>query len=322
MSDGDPKVAIACQGGGSHTAFTAGVLRRLFAEPDLNGDIVGISGTSGGAVCALLSWYGRVHPDRDSGELLRDFWAELAARRPAHQWANAAVQWGIHLGRMGVPLPEQSPYYSPGSHWGEGEFRRLLGRYVDFDAIPELLDGTEPALLLSAINVLSGEFRIFREDEVSPDALLASAAEPHLFEAAEHRGNYYWDGLFSKNPPLKDFMTAEDCPDPDEIWLVKINPQERARVPKTSAEIADRRNELSGNLSLNAELRFLQQVNEWIEEGYLPDQYTHTEIERIHFARPDLHWRTKLDRSPEFIERLIADGEAAAESFLEERAVA
>ena len=32
MSDDRPRVAIACQGGGSHTAFTAGVLGRLFAD--------------------------------------------------------------------------------------------------------------------------------------------------------------------------------------------------------------------------------------------------------------------------------------------------
>lgn len=115
MSDEAPKVAIACQGGGSHTAFTAGVLRRLFDDPSLHADIVGFSGTSGGAMCALLSWYGRVHPDRSPGRLLTEFWADLAARHPAHRAANGAIQWGIGLGRMGVPFPEPSPYYSPGA---------------------------------------------------------------------------------------------------------------------------------------------------------------------------------------------------------------
>lgn len=320
MTDEHTKVAIACQGGGSHTAFTAGVLRRLFDESELRADIVGLSGTSGGAICALLSWYGRVHPEHDPGTLLVDFWADLAAHQPAHRFANAAVQWGIGLARMGVPLPEQSPYHSPGARWGQQELRNLLTRYVDFEAIPELLDGDEPTLLLSAIDVLSGEFRIFREDEVSPDVILASAAEPHLFEAVEHGGHHYWDGLFSKNPPIQDFMTIDDCPDPDEIWLIKINPQERLRIPKTAAGIADRRNELSGNLSMNAEIRFVRQVNDWIANGYLPDRYTHTEIRRIRFRRQGLDWRTKLDRSPEFIERLITDGEQAAASFLEEAA--
>jgi len=58
MTDtGRTRVAIACQGGGSHTAFTAGVLERLLGAGELSGvEVVGLSGTSGGAVCALLAW--------------------------------------------------------------------------------------------------------------------------------------------------------------------------------------------------------------------------------------------------------------------------
>lgn len=316
---GTPNVAIACQGGGSHTAFTAGVLGRIFDRTDLDVNVVGLSGTSGGAICALLSWYGEVHPDYEARELLVDFWADLIARDPAHRMVNDAIQWGVELGQMGFSLPESSPYYSPGARWGQKELGRLLNQYIDFEAIPGLLSGDEPALLISAIDVLSGEFHIFREDEMTPDVVLASAAEPHLFRAVEHDGNYYWDGLFSKNPPIKDFMTIDSNPDPDEIWLIKINPQERARVPKTPAGIADRRNELSGNLSLNAEVRFVKQVNEWIDAGYLPARYTHTDVKRIRFRRTGLDWRSKLDRSPEFIEQLVKDGEQAAESFLAER---
>lgn len=69
MSDETPNVAVACQGGGSHTAFTAGVLQRLLDGTDPDGEIVGFSGTSGGAICALLAWYGRVHPDRSPDAL-------------------------------------------------------------------------------------------------------------------------------------------------------------------------------------------------------------------------------------------------------------
>lgn len=319
MTDDSPDVAIACQGGGSHTAFTAGVLRRLLEEPELDANIVGFSGTSGGAMCAALAWYGRLHPDHTAGQLLVDFWADLAARKPLHRFVNDATQWSIELTRMGVSFPDVSPYYSSGAQWGQKAIRELLDRHIDFEAVPELLDGSEPALLISAIDVLSGEFKLFREDELSRDALLASAAEPGLFQAVEHEGRHYWDGLFSKNPPIQDFMSLENSPDPDEVWLIKINPQERSRIPKTPEGIADRRNELSGNLSLNTEIRFVRQVNEWIDKGYLPERYTHTDIKRIRFTQQGLDWRTKLDRSPEFIEKLIDDGEAAAESFLTER---
>lgn len=52
-------IAIACQGGGSHAAFTAGVLPALLAaQTERRYRIIGLSGTSGGALCALVAWYG------------------------------------------------------------------------------------------------------------------------------------------------------------------------------------------------------------------------------------------------------------------------
>jgi NTE family protein len=322
MSDADSttNVAIACQGGGSHTAFTAGVLQRLFDEFPSDYDLVGISGTSGGAACATLAWYGLNHPEHTPRELLSGFWDELAASSTVDRTVNTLVRWDIALRRMGVPLPGPvSPAYSPAARWGQDELRSLLERYIDFDGVPALLDGTEPALLVSAIDVLAGSFEIFREDDLSADAVLASAAEPHLFEAVQIGDRYYWDGLFSRNPPMKNFLTEADIPDPDEIWLVEINPQRRSQVPRTVDEIDDRRNELAGNLSLNAEVGFLEAVNEWIEQDYLPSDFTYTEIRRVRFPhRRQLSWRTKLDRDPEFLDGLIEDGEHAARTFLEE----
>lgn len=319
MSNGDTNLAIACQGGGSHTAFTAGVLRTLFADLPSEYNIVGFSGTSGGAACATLAWYAHVHPDEDPGELLAAFWHDLAARSPLHRVTNNIVRWGIQLQRAGIPVPEVSPAYSPGAKWGENEFRELLESHIDFDAVPDLLDGSEPGLFLSSIDVCAGTFEIFREQDLTSDAILASAAEPHIFEAIEIDGRHYWDGLFAKNPPLQDFMEADDIVDPDEIWLIKINPQERPKPPRSMEGIDNRRNELSGNLSMNAEVRFINRINDFVDKGYLPERYTHTDIRRIQFPKGNkLDWRTKLDRDPEFIDRLVRDGEKQANTFLDE----
>ena len=317
MSTEPKNVAIACQGGGSHTAFTAGVLDELLENIPQQYNIVGFSGTSGGAACAMLAWYGHVHPDEAPGPLLSGFWDDLSAKSPLNRVANNLIRWGIQLQRAGVPLPDVSPADTPGSKWGENEFLRLLNSYVDFEAIPDVLDEAEAGLFISAIDVCAGTFEIFRETNLSAEAVLASAAEPHLFEAVELDGKHYWDGLFSKNPPLVDFMEASDIVDPDEIWLIKINPQERPEPPSSMEGINNRRNELSGNLSLNAEVRYINQVNSWIEDGFLPDRYTHTEVKRIRFPKGrKLDWRTKLDRDPEFIQSLIEQGHSEAESFL------
>lgn len=320
MSDSDPDVAIACQGGGSHTAFTAGVLDVLLDEEGLDINLVGLSGTSGGAVCALLAWYGTVHDDHEPGELLLDFWAEMAASSPAEFTANATAQWLSKHQWANAFVPEVSPHYSPASRWGQEQLREALESAVDFEAIPELLaeDDDHPGLFISAIEVLTNEFELFREEDMSADAILASAAEPSVFNAVEIDGRYYWDGLFAKNPPVQDFSTAGDVADPDEVWVVKINPMGRARVPKSLDGIADRRNELAGNVALNTEVRFIQQVNRWIDAGHLPERYTHTDIKRIKLTR-DLDWMSKSDRSPQFLQQLIEDGREQAREFLENR---
>ncbi|MEF8851746.1 MAG: patatin-like phospholipase family protein [Haloarculaceae archaeon] len=206
--------------------------------------------------------------------------------------------------------------------------RRLLERYVDCAHARELSTtvrerrrregAVHSALLVSAVDVLSGEFRVFRGREMSADAVLASAAEPGLFGAVQVGEGRYWDGLFSKNPPVRDFSTTVDIPDPDEVWVVQINPSRRSTVPDSLAEIEDRRNELSGNTSLEQEVAFIEQVNEWVDAGYLPDRYTPTDVRRVRFDE-ELRWSTKLDRSPAFIEALFRTGREAAARFLDER---
>ena len=107
------RIAIACQGGGSHTAFTAGVLARLFEDELSDGDVVGLSGTSGGAVCALLAWWALRSGDRAAvGPLLERFWADNSATTPWGQLLNAAATFAGDLQQF-VMTPALSPYENP-----------------------------------------------------------------------------------------------------------------------------------------------------------------------------------------------------------------
>ena len=85
------RVAIACQGGGSHTAFTAGVLKKLLRTEEMKGyEVVGLSGTSGGAVCALLAWHNLLRGDGSGGaEALDAFWRDNSATAPHEQILNS-----------------------------------------------------------------------------------------------------------------------------------------------------------------------------------------------------------------------------------------
>ena len=318
MSDSSPtRVAIACQGGGSHTAFTAGVLKELFREWDDGYELVGISGTSGGAFNALAAWYGLVTADETRAvELLDALWADLSASDPTDRFLNEFVVGLSRFGSTGAPTFEVSPYQIPGPELGKKEIRETLKRHIDFEEVPELCRADAPELVVGTVNINAGVFETFTNEAVTPEAVLASAAVPTMFEAVEINGHYHWDGLFSQNPPIDDLMTVDADRKPEELWVIQINPQERADEPTSLAEIADRRNELSGNISLNQELRTIERVNSWIDEGHLPESdFIRTTIKRIEMA-DTYHCSTKVDRSRSFLSDLMERGEERAPEFL------
>src|SRR5689334_9361733 len=169
------RVAIACQGGGSHTAFTAGVLQGLLANLPEDTEIVALSGTSGGAICAALAWEGLLRRDPQRGvRKLQSFWETMAATELWDQVANHSLMSVMTLRDLMV-LPEVSPYSVP--PWGEEHFRSVLNEYFAFDELRELARRPDaPILQIGAVEVLSGHFEVFRGEELCVECLLASAA--------------------------------------------------------------------------------------------------------------------------------------------------
>jgi len=140
---------------------------------------------------------------------------------------------------------------------------------------------------------------------------------PNLFRAVRLEDGTYWDGLFSQNPPVRDLLDAG----PDELWVIQINPRQRDTEPTTLAEIADRRNELSGNLSLHQELAFIEKIDQLLEAGLLQagGKYKQVVVRVIELSRnslPGARAASKLNRDPRFIQNLIAHGEQQAGEFL------
>jgi NTE family protein len=328
----DPTVAIACQGGGSHTAFTAGVLDRLLEETDLGFDVVGLSGTSGGAICAFTAWYGLATEGREEARrLLAQVWDDIGVEDAVGTAANAAGVWLVRAQGSGMPMPTFSPYDTPASDWGREALRAALEGVADPEELAALRDRAEdlPRLDIGAVDVQRGTFRTFDEGTVSHDAVLASAAVPNLFQAAPVTGpdgttRYYWDGLFSQNPPLGSLFrpTAGRAERADKLWIVQINPQREDDIPTDLEAIADRRNELGGNLSVNQELSFIRLLNEWATTGVLGGQFDPIEVRTINLDEsilsPDrpLDYATKVDRSQAFLDRLWEHGRDQAERFL------
>jgi len=309
------RIGIACQGGGSHTAFTAGVLQGLLASFPQDAEVAALSGTSGGAICAALAWDGLVRGNPQQGiDKLKSFWHAMAATEPWDQLANHTLM-SMMTARDLMVLPEVSPYHMP--PWGEDYFRQVLNQFFDFDELRALAARPDaPVLQIGAVEVLSGHFELFSGKELSVECLLASAAIPEMFRAVSVPGRgMFWDGLFSQNPPIHDLIEHQI----DELWIVQINPSTCARVPTETHEILDRRNELSGNLSMEQELVFINMLNRAIASGSLKDpRYRPIRTSRIALDR-DLDYRSKLDRRLELLEELRELGRTKARWFLRER---
>jgi NTE family protein len=335
------RIAIACQGGGSHTAFTAGALKPLLRnEARQKYTICALSGTSGGAICAALAWYGLIKIAQDGWEreqaiaLIEGFWRDNAAQSI---WEQAWNDWTLNLVRLNaqgrLPNLKSSPYSAQMEFTNElikrfapreefFDLRLLLEKYLKLDAVSQPM--RDPRLLIGAVGVLSGTFKAFDslKSEISIDAVLASTTLPTLFKAVRIGDDVYWDGLFSQNPPVRQLVAGIDLElKPDEIWIIRINRQRLPTEPTSVEEIEDRRNALAGNLSLNHEVDVITRFSEWLREGKL----TATSVKPI-----DVHWIemsdnltvrlgyvTKLNRDPSFLNTLIADGEAQAEAFLQ-----
>lgn len=328
------RVAIACQGGGSHTAFTAGALKRLLA--DERHEVVALSGTSGGAICAVLAWYALLEKGGAvrAAELLDAFWRDNSAREFLEAFWNEWFLW-VNRSQGSFVLPAVSPYDTPTSDWAQNQLREMLTDHIDFRKLKSLSKKSSPMLLIGAVDVLSGEFKAFssRRDEITAEMILASTALPTLFKAVHADGGVYWDGLFSQNPPIRELPRAK----PDEIWILQIDPKKRDEEPTSMTDILDRRNELAGNISLYQEVHFLQKMNHLVkklgdqdvspkertlyvtgEEGEKDREYKYIDIRWIRMSMP-LDFASKLDRSPSFIRRLMKYGERRAEDFLEQR---
>jgi NTE family protein len=309
------RVAIACQGGGSHTAFTAGVLQGLMTAMPDDVDVVAMSGTSGGAICAALAWDGLVRNDRNLAvRNLERFWEAMAATEPLDRFANASLTGVMELRDLMV-MPEVSPYHLPA--WGEDRFREMLNEFFNFDELRMLArQAGAPVLQIGAVEVLSGHFELFTGEELCVECLLASAAIPELFRAVSVPGRgVFWDGLFSQNPPIHDLVQHRI----DELWLIQINPSTCPRVPTETHEILDRRNALSGNLSMEQEIGFIEMLNRAIIAGRFKDpDFGPIRVSRIVLDR-ELGYRSKIDRRPELLKDLTQYGQTKCRMFLKDR---
>jgi len=310
-------VDFALQGGGAHGAFTWGALDRLLEEPWLRID--GISGTSAGAMNAAVLVDGHAKGGADGARAaLENFWRRVS---------NAAVlsplrrtPLDILLGRwtldhspvflaMDLMARVFSPYdLGPG---GTNPLRDILAESVDFARLAQ----ASIKLFITATNVRTGRGRVFRNGEITPDVLLASACLPTLFQAIEIDGEGYWDGGYSGNPTITPLV--RECNSKDTV-LVQINPVERPGLPRSARDILNRLNEVSFNAVLLKELRMIALLRQVAQPDNSENaKWADMRIHRISSeVMVELGYSSKLNAEWEFLCMLRDEGRRAGDAFL------
>jgi len=314
-------IELALQGGGAHGAMTWGILDRLLQVDDL--EITAISGTSAGAMNAAVLADGLERGGREGArEALERFWRSVsraASFSPIQRslWSRLLGDWSLDRSAGYLFFDQLSRVLSPYqlNPLNINPLRDLIIEQIDFDRVNRC---GAVKLFVTATNVRTGRPKVFRQGELSADALMASAALPFLFHAVEIDGESYWDGGYVGNPSL--YPLVDECPCRD-LVLVQINPFVRDEIPRSAREIINRVNEITFNNSLLKELRAIQLLDDGIRaSGSDSEAFRQMRLHRIH-AGDDLQTlkaSSKLNAEWRYLCRLRDLGQAHAERWLDE----
>ena len=326
---GKRRVNLALQGGGSHGAFTWGVLDALLEDGRLEFD--GISGASAGAVNAVALAHGFASALAEGGNAADGRAAARAAlERVWHRVAAAGSVGAIaqHLARLllGGASGERMRAtlgVDPVNRWASpyqtnpldiNPLRTLLGEEIDFDALATL---AAPKVFVSATHVKTGRAEIFSGARLTLPAVMASTCLPMLFQAVEIEGEHYWDGGYSANPALLPLIT--ECESTD-IVLVQLNPLAHDDTPHTPQHIAQRVSELAFNASLLSQMRSIDALNRLLAEGQLKEgeEYRQPLLHRIDVdgSVEDLPASSKISADAAMLELLFQRGRTAGADWL------
>jgi NTE family protein len=314
------RVAIALQGGGSHGAFSWGVLDRLLEDGRFV--IEGLTGTSAGGMNAVATAQGLMKGgNAGARKELSDFW-----RKISESGKHSALN---NRGPIDKALGKYTMYNSPGyiifdylsrifspyelNPLQVDPLKDVIVQTFDFEKLRKYKDCK---VFLCATHVFTGRLKVFSSEELKPECMLASACLPTIHNAVLVDGEYYWDGGFIGNPVF--FPLIYNCETPD-IILIQLNPTVREKLPTTSREIADRLNEITNNASVVREMRAISFITNLIDQGMLD----RNKIKRVNMhliedesVFQELGWSSKLNTEWEFLSYLFEKGRAAGDAWI------
>lgn len=315
------KLALALQGGGSHGAYTWGVLERLLEEDRF--DIRGFCGASAGALNAALATYGMIsNGNKGAIEALNNFWTHISSISHKSLMQPSFLDEHLSPGSLDFSpsyyfinhlLSIVSPYDIDPVDENTNHLKEILEDCIDF----KVLQKSKIPLFVSATNVLTSKPKIFGPKEITIDTLMASTAVPLLYKAAKIKGEYFWDGAFLCNPQIDPLINYTDT---DDVLIIKVSPVEIDFIPKAAREVHLRVGQISSHASLMAEMKMLYFKNRMVDKGFDMGG----KLRKIHFHEitadyvlDDLSLSSKINYEKEFLCLLRDRGRDEAQKWLD-----
>lgn len=324
MAKSKKRINIALQGGGAHGALAWGILDKILEDGRLDFD--SISATSAGAMNAAALVHGLASGGKEGArEALYNFWKKISDSGQKYNplrltpWEEL---WGVPLENsfsyfcFDMMSKAFSPYQL--NPFNFNPLRMVLEESIDIELIRAQ---RSPKLFITATNVKTGKIKIFDNQELSLDAILASACLPFLFQTVQVDEEYYWDGGYLGNPAIYPLIYNAQSRD---VLIIHINPIYREQIPHTPDEILNRLNEISFNSSLMREMRAISFVTKLLDDGWIKEEYR-SNMKRLylHAIRADVSMQefsvaSKLNPDWSFLQTLYKQGRSEAEQWLDD----
>ncbi|MDR0633320.1 MAG: patatin-like phospholipase family protein [Holosporales bacterium] len=312
-------VAIALQGGGAHGAFAWGILDKLLEEPRL--DIVGVSGTSAGAMNAASLVQGLTHGGRKGAQnTLNRYWGSLkkvSGPTTPYQptlFDKLSKYHNLDHSPSFLFMESMQNFLSPYEFnpFDMNPFYDFLKDFFDYETLAQSPIG----LYLATTEVQTGKIKIWNNHEVSADVLMASACLPFLYQAVKIDGKYYWDGGYIANPAIFPLINSGKTQD---IVVIQLRRLKCHKVPTTRMEINDRLKEITFNGCLVREMRAIKLLTQLIDNGTIKEGAM-TRF-NLHIIRNEesfdrLNMSSALNTDETFLKFLHEEGYKTAEVWL------
>jgi NTE family protein len=281
------KIGLALQGGGSYAAFTCGVLQGLF-NSDINviskDDIHSISGTSGGAINAVLLGKAIHEGKEDVTEYVSKLWElnklEKMLKDKIKLFNLVPQNFISSMIGLGRKLRDFMPLLSAAfvkAAKSTSIAVETIDDIVKFacPGLPEKLDENifedkQPFITVAATEAKSAQAHYFTSNRfmiekygkltiaklnqimkpLTLQGVYASISHPIIFNSMKIDDNAYWDGYFTSNPPFL-YLFREGC---DEVILIRLVQLTREDIKEDIKNVTDRIEEIVQNSVINMEI--------------------------------------------------------------------